>query len=76
VSTINDGSSLQAWMTFASDAMSQRRTPLFLAVTLLLGVGGFESAAQRPSAAVRRIDHIMLRADTTLPGSTRSSPRF
>jgi catechol 2,3-dioxygenase-like lactoylglutathione lyase family enzyme len=43
--------------------MSQRRTfPLF-AVTLLLAFAGFDSAAQPTVPPIRRIDHIMVRAD-------------
>jgi catechol 2,3-dioxygenase-like lactoylglutathione lyase family enzyme len=47
----------------ASANMSQRRTLSFLAGTILLAFAGLESAAQPTAAPIRRIDHIMIRAD-------------
>lgn len=41
--------------------MTQRRT--FLAATILLVLGSIDSAAQRTAPPIRRIDHIMIRAD-------------
>ena len=43
--------------------MTQRRTLSFLAATILLVLGSFDSAAQRTAPPIRRIDHIMIRAD-------------
>lgn len=43
--------------------MSQRRTLSLLAATMLLAFAGLESAAQPTAAPIRRIDHIMIRAD-------------
>ena len=43
--------------------MWQRRTLFFLAATSLLAFASFDSAAQLTAPPVRRIDHIMIRAD-------------
>src|SRR5687767_1962673 len=43
--------------------MSQRRTLSFLAATILLAFASFDSAAQPTAPPIRRIDHIMIRAD-------------
>ena len=43
--------------------MSQRRTLSLLPATMLLAFAGLESAAQPTGAPIRRIDHIMIRAD-------------
>ena len=43
--------------------MTQRRTLSFLAATIVLALGSFDLDAQRSTAPVRRIDHIMIRAD-------------
>ena len=43
--------------------LSQRRTLPFLAATILLSCAGIESAAQPTAAPIRRIDHIMIRAE-------------
>jgi catechol 2,3-dioxygenase-like lactoylglutathione lyase family enzyme len=43
--------------------MSQRRTLSFLATTILLAFASFDSAAQPTEPPIRRIDHIMIRAD-------------
>ena len=43
--------------------MTQRRTLSFLAATILLVLGRVDSAAQRTAPPIRRIDHIMIRAD-------------
>ena len=43
--------------------MSQRRTLSFLAATILLALVSFDSAAQPTAPPIRRIDHIMIRAD-------------
>ena len=43
--------------------MTQRRTLSFLAATIVLALGNFDLDAQRSTAPVRRIDHIMIRAD-------------
>jgi len=43
--------------------MGQRRTLYFLAATILLAFSGLETAAQPTAAPIRRIDHIMIRAD-------------
>lgn len=43
--------------------MTQRRTRSFLSATILLVLGSFDSAAQRTAPPIRRIDHIMIRAD-------------
>src|SRR5687767_12720897 len=43
--------------------MSQRRTLSLLAATMLLAFAGLESAAQPTEPPIRRIDHIMIRAD-------------
>ena len=40
-----------------------RRTPSFLAATILLACVSFDSAAQPTAPPIRRIDHIMIRAD-------------
>jgi catechol 2,3-dioxygenase-like lactoylglutathione lyase family enzyme len=43
--------------------MSHRRTRCFLAATILLAFAGSDSAAQPTAPPIRRIDHIMIRAD-------------
>lgn len=43
--------------------MSQRGTLCFLAAAILLVFAGLNSAAQPTAAPIRRIDHIMIRAD-------------
>ena len=43
--------------------MSQRRTVSFLAAMILLAFVSFDSAAQPTAPPIRRIDHIMIRAD-------------
>ena len=43
--------------------MTKRRTLSFLAAAILLVLGRFDSAAQRTAPPIRRIDHIMIRAD-------------
>jgi hypothetical protein len=43
--------------------MSQRRTLSFLAATILLACATFDFAAQPTAPPIRRIDHIMIRAD-------------
>ena len=43
--------------------MSERRTLSFLAATILLALASFDSAAQPVASPIRRIDHIMIRAD-------------
>lgn len=43
--------------------MKQRRTLSFLAATTLLASAGFDSAAQPTAPPIRRIDHIIIRAD-------------
>lgn len=43
--------------------MSRRRTLSFLVATILLAFAGFDSAAQPTAPPIRRIDHIMIRAD-------------
>jgi catechol 2,3-dioxygenase-like lactoylglutathione lyase family enzyme len=43
--------------------MGQRRTLSFLAATILLAIASFDSAAQPAAPPIRRIDHIMIRAD-------------
>jgi hypothetical protein len=47
----------------ANANMSQRRTLSRRAATMLLAFAGLESAAQPTAAPIRRIDHIMIRAD-------------
>jgi catechol 2,3-dioxygenase-like lactoylglutathione lyase family enzyme len=47
----------------ASTKMSQRRTLSFLAATILLASAGLDSAAQPAAPPIRRIDHIVIRAD-------------
>jgi catechol 2,3-dioxygenase-like lactoylglutathione lyase family enzyme len=46
----------------AAQAIIQRRTPV-LAATIVLALGTFDLDAQRSTTPVRRIDHIMIRAD-------------
>jgi hypothetical protein len=43
--------------------MTQRRTLVLAAVTMVMALGNADSAAQRSTAPIRRIDHIMIRAD-------------
>jgi len=43
--------------------MTQGRTLSFLAATILLVLGNIDSAVQRTAPPIRRIDHIMIRAD-------------
>ena len=43
--------------------MTQQRTLSFLATTILVVLGSVDSAAQRTAPPIRRIDHIMIRAD-------------
>ena len=43
--------------------MGQRRTLSLLAATILLAFASFDSAAQPTAPPIRRIDHIMIRAD-------------
>ena len=43
--------------------MTRRRTLSFLVATILLVLASFDSAAQRTAPPIRRIDHIMIRAD-------------
>ena len=43
--------------------MSQRRIVSFLAATILVALASFDSAAQPAAPPIRRIDHIMIRAD-------------
>jgi hypothetical protein len=43
--------------------MSQRKTISFLAASILTAVASFDLAAQRAATPIRRIDHIMIRAD-------------
>ena len=43
--------------------MRQRRTFFFHATTILLAFASFDSAAQPTAPPIRRIDHIMIRAD-------------
>jgi catechol 2,3-dioxygenase-like lactoylglutathione lyase family enzyme len=47
----------------ASVNMSQRRTLCFLAAAILPACAGLTAAAQPTAAPIRRIDHIMIRAD-------------
>ena len=46
-----------------SVATARRRTLTLTTATLLLGVGAFGADAQRSTTPIRRIDHIMIRAD-------------
>jgi len=43
--------------------MTQRMTMSFLAASILLAVTDFDLSAQRTATPIRRIDHIMIRAD-------------
>jgi catechol 2,3-dioxygenase-like lactoylglutathione lyase family enzyme len=43
--------------------MIQRKTISFLAASILVAVANFDLAAQRTATPIRRIDHIMIRAD-------------
>ena len=47
----------------SAKSMTQRRTLSLLAATILQVLGSVDSAAQRTAPPIRRIDHIMLRAD-------------
>lgn len=54
---------LQVGLKTRVPTMTQRRTLAFLAATILLVLGRFDAAAQRTAPPIRRIDHIMIRAD-------------
>ena len=43
--------------------MTQRRTLVLVAAMIKLALGNFDSSAQRSTAPIRRIDHIMIRVD-------------